>query len=116
MRLYRKDNSVANFKVADDWEEFEDELVQTPIGERLKSEVDTLLFKEQLQAYELVQLRQRREQECFSIINQNFIIDGKSVSWFDTLTDEQKQEANIWVQSWRDVTETKIVPEKPKWL
>ena len=61
-------------------------------------------------------LRIRRDGECFSVINQNFVVGGKSLSWFDTLSDEQKVEANEWVQKWRDVTKTHIVPEKPKWL
>ena len=65
---------------------------------------------------ELRELRQQREDECFSIINQNFIINGKSVSWFDTLTPEQKIDAEVWVQEWRDVTETKVIPTKPSWL
>lgn len=65
---------------------------------------------------ELRELRQRREDECFSIVNQNFIINGQSKAWFDTLTPEQKADAYVWVQAWRDVTETKIIPEKPSWL
>lgn len=65
---------------------------------------------------ELRELRQQREDECFSIVNQNFIINGQSKTWFDTLTPEQKVDAMLWVQAWRDVTETKIIPEKPEWL
>lgn len=61
-------------------------------------------------------LRQQRQIECFSIINQNFIINGKSITWFDTLTQEQKIDAERWLQDWRDVTETKFIPEKPSWL
>lgn len=61
-------------------------------------------------------LRLKREAECFSVINQNFIVDGKSLSWFDTLNEQQKTEASEWVQKWRDVTETKIIPERPLWL
>lgn len=64
----------------------------------------------------LERLRTIRELECFSVINQNYIIDGQSKTWFDTLTEEQKQEASVWVQGWRDVTETKVVPTKPSWL
>ena len=64
----------------------------------------------------LQELREQREVECFAIINQNFIINGQSKTWFDTLTDEQKVDAEQWVQAWRDVTETKIIPEKPSWL
>lgn len=62
------------------------------------------------------ELRIRRQNECFDILNQNYIEDGKSVTWFDTLNEEQKKEANDWVQAWRDITETFVVPEKPIWL
>lgn len=72
--------------------------------------------KEELEEIELNKLRQQREIECFSVINQNYIIDCQSKTWFDTLTEEQKQDANIWVQQWRDVTETKVVPTKPSWI
>ena len=61
-------------------------------------------------------LRERRNVECFSVINQNFIIDGESKTWFDTLTKEQKVDAENWLQQWKDVTLTKIIPEKPNWL
>lgn len=61
-------------------------------------------------------LRSQREVECFSIINQIYIVNGKSATWFDTLTEEQKIEAEQWLQAWRDVTETKVIPEKPVWL
>ena len=54
-------------------------------------------------------LRERREEECFSIINR-----GKL--WYDTLTQEQLQELNIWYELWLDVTTTLVVPLKPKWL
>lgn len=61
-------------------------------------------------------LRARRQAECYSIVNQNYIINGKSVTWYDTLTAEQQADAMAWVQAWRDVTATKVVPTKPAWL
>lgn len=73
-------------------------------------------YEEKPEEEVLKELRQQREIECFSILNQNYIIDGQSKTWFDTLTEEQKQDANIWVQQWRDVTETKVIPTKPSWL
>lgn len=64
-------------------------------------------------------LRTRREEECFSIIN-------RGVLWYNTLTSEQQQELNTWYQAWLDVPqvylETKptdietIIPTKPNWL
>lgn len=77
------------------------------------TEEDIALFEDnQL----ISRLRMQRDEECFSVINQNYIVDGKSATWFDILTEEQKIEANEWVQAWRDVTKTKQVPEKPSWL
>ena len=58
---------------------------------------------------ELDDLRQQRETECFSIINR-----GKL--WYDNLTEEQLIELQTWYKSWLDVTETKIIPEKPNWI
>ena len=67
----------------------------------------------------LEQLRYRREEECFPIIN-------RGVLWYNTLTTEQQQELNTWYQSWLNVPqvylETKptdietIIPIKPSWL
>lgn len=54
-------------------------------------------------------LRFLREQECFPIINRGTL-------WYERLTTEQKEELNIWYQAWLDVTETKIIPDKPIWL
>ena len=37
MKLYRKDGNFSTYQVEEDWEEFEDEIVETPIGTQLKS-------------------------------------------------------------------------------
>lgn len=63
-------------------------------------------FEEQLR---LEQLRRRREEECFSIINRGAL-------WYEKLTPEEKAELEIWYQSWLDVTETGVSPELPEWL
>lgn len=57
----------------------------------------------------LNELRDRRDCECFQIIN-------RGQFWYDTLSDTQKEELRNWYQEWLDVTETKIIPEKPEWL
>lgn len=114
--VYTKNGTISTIKYDDTWEEIDDELVETPYGAMLKSYVESEEYKDFLKIQELDKLRLRRERECFSVINQNFIIDGKSVTWFDTLTEEQKTEASIWVHSWRDVTDTLVVPDKPSWL
>jgi hypothetical protein len=54
-------------------------------------------------------LRVLRESECFETVNRGQV-------WYELLTDEQKAELKDWYQAWLDVTETAVVPNKPKWL
>lgn len=54
-------------------------------------------------------LRYLREIHCFSVINRGQL-------WYDTLTEEQQKELDKWYKEWLNVTETKIIPEKPEWL
>lgn len=65
--------------------------------------------KEIEEAVELNELRSQRELVCFPYINRGYL-------WYNKLTDEQKGELDVWYQAWLDVTETKVVPEKPEWL
>lgn len=58
---------------------------------------------------QLNKIRQRREVECFTIINRGQL-------WYNTLTEEQLQELQEWYQQWLDVTKTLIIPELPQWL
>lgn len=58
---------------------------------------------------EINKLRSRRASECFPVIN-------RGAPWYNRLTAGQVAELDAWYQSWLDVTETKIVPEKPQWL
>lgn len=57
----------------------------------------------------LFELRRRRAEECFSVVNR-----GKL--WYDCLSIEQLSELNDWYFAWLDVTETKVIPTKPEWL
>ena len=57
----------------------------------------------------LDQLRVKREEECFVIINRGQL-------WYNNLAAEQFDELQVWYKAWLDVTETKIIPEKPSWL
>lgn len=57
----------------------------------------------------LYELRRQRETECFAVINRGSL-------WYDRLTYVQRAELADWYQAWLDVTETKIIPEKPYWL
>ena len=69
--------------------------------------------EEELKAHEEKQfidfLRHLRENECFSIINRGQL-------WYAGLTTSQIEELQTWYADWLDVTETKIIPEKPTWL
>lgn len=57
----------------------------------------------------LIELRNQREEECFSVIN-------RGAPWYDRLTEEQKQELSTWYQAWLDAPQTNVVPTKPSWL
>lgn len=54
-------------------------------------------------------LRKRRETECFTYINRGSV-------WYTRLTEEQYDELNLWYQRWLEVTDTLEVPERPTWL
>lgn len=58
---------------------------------------------------EIKLLRLKREKDCFTYINRGQL-------WYNHLTDEQKQELDVWYTAWLDVTETKVIPNKPLWL
>ena len=65
--------------------------------------------EEEIEKLELNILRDRRQDECFSVINR-----GKL--WYDTLTETQLKELNTWYKEWLDVTDTKAIPRRPSWL
>ena len=58
---------------------------------------------------ELSYLRKRRERECFDIVNRGNL-------WYDTLSEEQREQLKNWYKAWLDVTDTKTIPEPPQWL
>jgi hypothetical protein len=53
--------------------------------------------------------RQRRETECFSVINRGQL-------WYEGITLPQLLELRSWYKAWLNVTETLVVPKKPAWL
>ena len=53
--------------------------------------------------------RQRREKECFSVVNRGWI-------WYSSLTLSQWRELRSWYLAWLNVTDTKVIPERPAWL
>ncbi len=54
-------------------------------------------------------LRTRRETECFSVINRGQL-------WYEGISIAQLLELRKWYKAWLNVTETKVVPDKPSWL
>lgn len=68
-------------------------------------------------------LRERRKQECFSIVN-------RGILWYNKLTTEQQFELDEWYKKWLDITDTyrnayeqnqnidieSIIPTAPSWL
>lgn len=54
-------------------------------------------------------LRQRREKECFTVINRGQL-------WYERLTEEQRAELSAWYDDWLKVTDTMTVPDKPEWV
>lgn len=62
-----------------------------------------------LNEYDKVELRTKRNIECFPIINR-----GKL--WYDNLTQEQLEELDKWYNDWLNVTETLEEPVKPEWI
>lgn len=57
----------------------------------------------------LIELRNQREEECFSVINRGAL-------WYDKLTYEQKEELSSWYEEWLNAPETGIIPSKPTWI
>lgn len=77
-------------------------------------ESNKYIFNEQLKQQEdrfkiINELRQRREIECFSIID-------RSKLWYDSLTTQQYNQLMSWYQAWLNAPQTGIIPEKPQWL
>lgn len=75
-------------------------------GKLLKNEEYAIALVEE---QEKKQLRRLREVECFKIVN-------RGILWYNTLTEEQKQELDAWYHQWLDVTETLVIPENLEWI
>ena len=61
------------------------------------------------QEAELASLRERREKECFSVVNRGWI-------WYSSLTLAQWRDLRAWYLAWLKVTETGTIPERPSWI
>lgn len=89
-------------------DEIADKLLSWPLGKLWRYNKDTQEFILET-SYDEADFRIMREAECFSVINRSFL-------WYLELSDEQKNELIEWYHAWLDITETKIIPEKPSWL
>lgn len=78
-------------------------------SEDLKSVVINKEYTKLKENEQLADLRFKRESECFSIIN-------RGICWYNQLNETQTKELNEWYKNWLNVTETKNIPNKPKWL
>ena len=55
------------------------------------------------------EIRFERQRVCFPVVN-------RGQFWYDTLTQNEKDEIREWYQKWLDAPETGVVPEKLSWL
>jgi hypothetical protein len=54
-------------------------------------------------------LRERRESECFTVINRGGL-------WYDMLTLREKNDLLEWYHAWLDAPSTGVIPDRPSWL
>lgn len=87
-------------------EQFYIELNKEIYDTQKTDDIITLIYSEERHKKTL---RLRRESECFPIINRGYL-------WYSGLAESQQLELGTWYQSWLDVTDTKEVPVKLKWL
>lgn len=60
---------------------------------------------EQLLEMKKDELRERRQKECFDVIDR--------AAWFSLLNEYERNEVMLWRKAWLDVTNTLEVPEEP---
>lgn len=76
---------------------------------RFGDEVSEAEIEAWQQQKELAEIRQRRELECFPIINRGML-------WYSKLTDEQKTELAAWYEAWLDAPQTRTAPSPLSWV
>lgn len=117
LRVYMEDTTdevIEPYKEIDDDTLYE-RFFSTPGDRALFFEEDSIVEKDRIFPDELVLLniRLRREEECFSITD-------RSQMWYNTVyvnfTDTQKQEFQDWYTAWLNAPETRVIPDKPDWL
>lgn len=61
---------------------------------------------------ETIEFRKRREIECFSYTDRGELWYNENVN----INQERINEFSNWRDLWLNVTETRVIPEKPIWL
>lgn len=49
-------------------------------------------------------------------MNRVFPVINRSQMWFNSLTEQQKQDIQNWYQEWLDAPDNLVIPERPSWL
>jgi len=77
---------------------------------RVKNNVLSMEQFEDISEIEITEnLRSLREEICFPVINRGGL-------WHERLTADQQKELKKWYLEWLNVTNTKEIPKKPKWI
>lgn len=71
--------------------------------------VDIQKKEEYEREFLIIELRFRRERECFPIIN-------RGTFWYEMLTEVQLKELKDWYVAWLNVTETLVPPDPLPWI
>lgn len=90
--------------IDDFWQNFQAYKLENHQLIKDENKLKEILYNENLQ-----NLRLKREKICFPIIN-------RGVLWYNTLTENQKNELNNWYKAWLDVTLTLEEPQIPSWI
>lgn len=92
-------------------EELDHEMIDGYVWENDKVVFSKKRFEERKLQIRKEELRNKREEVCFSVVNRGDI-------WYKTYvnTEEREQEFKEWYQAWLDVTDTLVEPETPAWI
>ena len=92
-------------------EELDHDMIDGYVWENDKVVFSEKRFEERKLQIRKEELRIKREEVCFSVVNRGDI-------WYETYvnTEERKQEFQAWYQAWLDVTDTLSEPETPEWI
>lgn len=102
------DNGGTELDVPEDFDSFLDNFEVFKLADG-KLALDEEKLKADHAQQEQKTLRERRESECFSVINRGWI-------WYSCLTLSQWRELRAWYLAWLNVTKTLTVPERPAWV